>query len=69
MIQIKIGHDTTGFDPNPVHAWNETQGLDYDWNGEDWVSCGSPIGTGKTIQEAIDDLLDQLPEGITYQWK
>lgn len=44
------------------YAFDEKQGLDYDWNGDGWTSCGSPIGTGKNIQDALDSLIEQISE-------
>jgi hypothetical protein len=67
MIQIKVERESY---VNGFYAFDEKQGLDFDWTGDGWKSCGSKIGTGKTIQEAIEDFLDKIDAelDVKYTW-
>lgn len=69
-LQIKVERDLSGWD-KPWMAYSEQLGgIDYSCeDGESWSNCGSPQGKGNTIQEAIEDFLDNLGEEITkYTW-
>lgn len=66
MIQIKVDQSISGWGPL-WQAYDENQGLDYDWTGDGWESCGSKLGTGNTIPEAIEDFLEQVEE-TEYKW-
>jgi len=68
MIQITVAPTLSSFGP-PWMAYSEQLGgLDFSCeNGEDWSNCGSPIGEGKTIAEAIQNFLEHINED-TYSW-
>jgi len=63
QIIIKVERDLSGW-ALPWYAYSEQLGgIDFSCeNGEDWKNCGSPIVHGKTIQEAIDNFLDDVDE-------
>lgn len=68
------------------YGWGEVYGQwkamekdgdeDYDLVGDSWQYCGSPRGFGSSIQEAIENLIDNLfekgtmetIEEIKYKW-
>jgi hypothetical protein len=56
-IKIKVEQDYIGW-----YAYDSSKGLDFEVSGEDWRNCGSRIGTGKRIADAIEDLMEQLNE-------
>ena len=68
MIQITVAPTLSGFGP-PWMAYSEQLGgLDYSCeNGEDFTNCGSPIGEGKTIAEAIEDFCEQT-DTESFKW-
>lgn len=56
-LQIKVTHDQRGY-------LAMEKGTDEDWDGdsEGWHYCGAPRGFGRTIQDAIDELMETLCE-------
>lgn len=68
-IQITVARETSGWG-KPWYCYSEQLGgIDYDWNGDGWTNCGSPRGEGKTIQEAIEDFLENVEEEIiSFKW-
>lgn len=68
-IAIKVEPAQIGFNSFGWMAYSEQLGgIDYSCeNGEDWSNCGSPQGTGVTIQDAIDDFLDMIEE-TKFTW-
>lgn len=65
LIEICVMPDYTRGD---WMAYDIRKGIDYDWDGDSWKNCGSEIGTGKTIQEAIDSFLENFTSVIQYTW-
>lgn len=59
-IIIKVEESSSWWGKRWMAYSEELGGIDFSCeNGEDWTSCGSPIGEGSTIQEAIEDFLEK----------
>lgn len=57
-FRLKVEHDGwAGF-----IAYDEIQGVDFDGDSDGWHSCGSPIGSGATIQEALEAVIELISE-------
>jgi len=68
MIQITVARESSGWGKPWIAFSEQLGGIDYSCeDGESWTNCGSPIGEGKTIAEAIEDFCEQT-DTESFKW-